>query len=100
VVALDLALADRAVVHEVRLEPQDRLDVVLPAGLVELHGAVHDAVIGQPEGRLAELGRALRELVDLAGAVEQRVLGVDVEMRAAGGRHGLRTLGARPDSSG
>jgi hypothetical protein len=43
-------------------------------------------VIGQPEGGLAELRRTCRELVDLARAVEQRVLGVDVEMRAAGGR--------------
>ena len=91
VVALDLALADGAVVDEVRLEAQDRLDVVLLAGLVELDGAVHDAVIGQAQRRLAELGGARRELVDLAGAVEQRVLGMDVEMGAAGGRHGHQT---------
>src|SRR5204863_2709015 len=92
--------ADAPIVHEVRLEPEDRLDAVGVASLVELDGAVHDAVVGQTERRLAELGRAGRQLVDLARAVEQRVLGVDVEMRAAGGRHGLRTLGGGSDGFG
>ena len=44
----------------------------------------------RPERRLAELGRAGGELVDLAGAVEQRVLRVDVEMGAGGRAHGRR----------
>ncbi len=85
VVALDLAVAHRAVVDEVRLEPQQRLDAVLLGRLVELHGAVHDAVVGQPDGGLV-IGRgALGQLVDVAGSVEERVLGVDVEMRDGSG---------------
>ena len=48
----------RAVVDEVRLEAEQRLDAVLLGRLVELDGAVHDAVVGQADGRLAELGRA------------------------------------------
>ena len=62
-------------------------------GLVELDRAVHDAVVGQADGRLAERGGALGELVDLARAVEQRVLGVDVEMRDGRGAHGEGTIG-------
>ena len=97
VVALDLALADRAVVDVVRLEAQDRLHAVLLAGLEQLHGAVHDAVVGQAEGRLPVLGRTGGELLDLARAVEQRVLGVNVEVGAGGGAHGLGRLDVRSD---
>jgi len=79
------------VVHEVGLEAEDRLDPALGAGLVELDGPVHHPVVGQPEGRLAEGGRAVGERLDLAGAVEQRVLGVDVEV-AGGGSHGRASV--------
>jgi hypothetical protein len=48
-----------------------------------LHGAVHHAVVGEPEGRLVEGGGPLGESVDAAGAVENRVLGMDVEMGEA-----------------
>ena len=67
--------------------PEQRLDVVLLGGLVELDGAVHDAVVGQADGRLIEGGGALGELADVAGAVEQRVLGVDVQVRDGRGAH-------------
>ena len=87
VVALDLAVAHVAVVDEVRLEPEQGLDVVLLGGLVELDRAVHDAVVGQADGRLIEGGGALGELADVARAVEQRVLGVDVQVRDGRGAH-------------
>ena len=54
------ALADRlAVVDQVGLQPDDRLDPLLPAGLVEVDGAVHHPVVGEPERRHAELRRPL-----------------------------------------
>jgi hypothetical protein len=62
---------------------------VLAAGLVQLDRAVHDAVIGKAERRLPELGGPGRQVVDLARSVEQRVLGVDVEVGAGGARHGV-----------
>ena len=40
------------------------------------------------------------ERLDLARAVEQRVLGVDVEVGAAGRRHGLTTLRTDSDAIG
>ena len=70
------------VVGDVDLAALDRLDAVLLARLIELHRSVHHAVVGERQRRLAERGRALRELVDLGCAVEQRVLGVDVEVGA------------------
>ena len=69
-----------AIVDEVGLEADDRLDPVLAAGLVELDGAVHHPVVGEPERRHPELGGAGGHRVDLAGAVEQRVLAVDVQV--------------------
>ena len=68
-------------------------------GLVELDRAVHDAVVGQAERRLVERRRALGELVDLARAVEQRVLGVDVEVGAGRRGHGPSRIGPGPDIS-
>jgi hypothetical protein len=57
------------------------------AGLVVLHGPVHDAVIGEPERGLPERRRALGEGIDPAGSVEDGVLGVDVEMGERRVRH-------------
>ena len=69
-----------AVVDQVGLETDDRLDPGRGAGLVVLDRPVHHTVVGQPQRRHLQLGRPLRELVDLAGAVEQRILAVDVQM--------------------
>jgi hypothetical protein len=99
VVALDLALADRAIVDEIRLEADDRLDAVLAGGLVELDRAVHHAVVREAQRGLPELRGALGELVDVACPVEQRVLGVDVEVGAAGSGHGQRRLGGASDGA-
>jgi hypothetical protein len=88
VIALEPDRVGLDVVDEVRLEADDRLDPVLVAGLVELDGAVHHAVVGQAEGGLAEGGGALGQRVDLAGAVEQRIFAVDVEMGSRRWRHG------------
>ena len=105
VVALERAPARAAaalgvVVDEVDLAADDRLDAVRAARLVELDRAVHDAVVGEPEGGLAELGGARGERVDLARAVEQRVLGVDVQMGAGRRAHGSPRIGGAPDGPG
>jgi hypothetical protein len=91
-------LAVVAVVHEVRLEAQDRLHAVLATGLVELDRAVQHAVIGEPQRRHPELGGTFGQLLDLAGAVEQRVLGVDMQMDGARRAHGATSVGARGDA--
>ena len=94
VVALGLAgPGGGVVVDEIDLAADDRLDAVLGARLVELDRAVHDAVVGQAERRLAELRGARRQRVDLARAVEQRVLGVHVQMGAGWGAHSDCMLG-------
>ena len=62
--------APRVVIDDVCLAPEDRLDPVLAAGGEQLHGAVHDAVVGQPERRLIEGRRARRKVVDLARPIQ------------------------------
>ena len=79
VVALHAPLG-LAVVHQVGLEAENRLDIVLAAGLVVLDRAVHHPVVGEPERRHVELGGPRRHRLDLAGAVEQRVLAVDMQV--------------------
>ena len=68
---------------------------VLPMLRASAASAVAEAVRDEllsgaypPGAGLSELGGARGERADLAGAVEQRVLGVDVEVRAAGSAHG------------
>jgi hypothetical protein len=63
-----------------------------------LHGAVHDAVVRQAERRHVELRGAGGEAIDLAGAVEQRVLAVNVQVDG-GRRHGL-IMPIDPDATG
>ena len=64
----------------VGLGADDRLDPLLLALLVELEGAVHVAVIGHRDRRLAVGDRLGHHLVEARGPVEHREFGVDVEV--------------------
>ena len=81
-----------AVVADVDLAADQRLDAVLGRLAVELDRARQRAVVGEPDGGHLELGGALRQGRDPAGAVEDRVLAVDVEMDELGG-HGKAIVG-------
>ena len=82
VIALVLRLLlDRLyVIDEISLEAGDRLDPLLLAGLEEIDGAVHHPVVRQSQSGLPHLRRPCRHRVDLAGAIEQRVLAVGVQV--------------------
>ena len=55
-------------------------------------------MVGERDGRHLQLGRPRRQLRDPAGPVQDRVLGVDVEVNELGhARQGI--LGTRSDSS-
>ena len=68
---------------DVGLEPDDRLDAVLVAGLPELVGAEDEAVVGRRDRRHPLLGRRRHQLVDPGRTVEHGVLGVVVEVDEA-----------------
>ena len=66
--------------RDVQLATEDRRDVRLLRGLVEVDAAEEVAVVRQRERLESERFCLLHELLELRGAVEQAVLGVDVEV--------------------
>ncbi len=58
------------VLDQVHLAADDRLDPLPPAGGEQLHGAVHHAVIGESQRRLAKRRGPGRQGVDFARAVQ------------------------------
>ncbi len=65
---------------DVDLAADDRLDPRPPSLAVELQGAEHVAVVGDRQGRHAELFGLLHQIADLDGPVEEAVLAVQVQM--------------------
>ena len=75
------------VVGHVGLGADDRLDALLAAFLVELERAVHVAVIGHADRRLAVGDRLGDQFVEARRPIEHRELGVDVEVAERVGGH-------------
>ncbi len=69
-----------AVVADVHLAADNRLDPLLLRLLIELDRAGQRAVVGQRHGRHFQLGRAGGERGNPAGPVQDRILGVDVQV--------------------
>ena len=76
------------------LTADDGLDPLPLAGPVEVHRAVHHAVVRDGHGALPQLPHPLGQTVDAAEAVQEAVLGVDVEMDKAHGQFLLFLLPA------
>src|SRR6266480_867670 len=79
-----------AVVGDVNLAADQRLDAVLARLPVQLDRARERPVVCERDRWHLELRGALGERRDPARAVEDRVLGVDVQMDEAGLSHGRR----------
>ena len=75
-------------VQESELRTGDCLHAELLRFLGECHRAVEAVVIGEPEGRVAELRGGERELLGERSAVEEREGGVAVEL----GVHKVRSV--------
>ena len=73
-------LAVAAARRDIDLAADDGLDTRGLAGLIEGHRAVHDAVVGDGQRLLPELGSAFGHAVDPARAVEQGVFTVDMKV--------------------
>ena len=71
---VDLIKAGPALGGHVDLAADDGLDALGQAGPVEVHRAVHHAVVRDGAGALAHLLHDLGQLPDAAGAVQQAVL--------------------------
>jgi hypothetical protein len=76
--------------RDVHLAADDRLHPGRHRRLVELHRAEHVAVVGHRDRRHAEGLHAGDEVGDLIRAVQQRILGVEVEVgETHGGQSGV-----------
>lgn len=65
---------------DVKLAAENRVNVVLLRCVEELHGAVNIAVIRHGDGFLAHALDVRQQLVYVAGPIEQRIVGVQVEV--------------------
>ena len=86
-----------AVVGDVDLAAEDRLDALLGGVAVELDRAGHGAVVGEPDGGHLELSGAGRERRNPAGPIEDGVLGVDVKVDELRLGHGKPILDLAQD---
>ena len=77
---IDLVKAGPAGGRDVHLAADNGLDALPLAGAVEVDCAVHDPVVCDRHGGLAQLLDPAGQSVDLAEAVQQAVLRVDVEV--------------------
>ena len=82
-IGLPLLIA-HAATRNVRLHTDDRFDPTFRCRLDKLHGSVERTVIGNRNGVHAERLRLVHERINLAHAVKQAELGVDVEMGEVG----------------
>ena len=68
------------ILGQIRLNPNNRINSPRLARLIKLDRAIHRAVIGNRQRIHSERLAALDQIGDSISAVEQRVVGVDVEM--------------------
>ncbi len=66
--------------RDIDFAAEDRLDAALARVIVKDHRRKHVAVLGHRERRHLQPGRFVQELVDAARAVEQRELGVQMQV--------------------
>ncbi len=78
--------------RDVNLAPDDRLDAFLARFLPKIHDPMHRPVIGDGERGQFQVARLLDEFVQPARAIEQRILGVQMQMDEISVRHGIPTL--------
>src|SRR5690606_17434647 len=90
---LDLALVAPGLGGDVRLDPDDRGDPGLLGGVEEVVRAVQVAVVGHGDVRHAHLVAGVEHVLQPRGTVQQRVLGVDVQVRERRLRHGAASWG-------
>ena len=64
----------------VKLAPEDRLDALFLGRVKKVHCAVDISVVRHRDGRLPERRHPIHEFVDVAGAVQQRIFRVQMQV--------------------
>ena len=79
--AVGIGLLVAGMGRDIDLTANNRMNALFLGGAVKVDDAVHDAVVGDGDGWLPELDRAVNQPLDAAGAVEQAVFTVYMQMR-------------------
>ena len=87
VVTVGLGLVVAGLLRDVDFTADDGLDVLGLGGVIELDGAEEVAVIRHRHGGHVLFGHNVHELGNLAGSVEQRVVGMAVQVDEGCVRH-------------
>ena len=82
---------------DVEFTAEDRLEVLLLHRVEEVNRAIDVAVVGHGRRRLADLGEVFGQLVDVAGSVEEGVIGMKMEVRKLSGHMASLLLGNEQD---
>ena len=93
VVAVGIGAGFVALLRDVDFAADDRMDALGFGRVVELHRAEEVAVVGHGHGGHFLLGDDVHQLADFAGAVEEGIIGVAVQMNEGLFRHSLRHCG-------
>ena len=73
-------LLEAAPLRDIDLAPKNRLQAAIARVIVEGDGRKHVAVLGDRERRHLQLDGFVEQFVDAACAIEQRELGVEMEV--------------------
>ena len=78
--------------RDIDLAADDGFDAFFARRLVKINDAVHRAVVGDGERGEFQFMGLVHQPVQPAGAIEQRILGVQMEMNKVRVRHGTKLL--------
>ncbi len=65
---------------DVKLTAQNRLDAPLLRRLKEMHRAINIAVVGNRNRLLADVGNMVHQLFNIAGAIQKRIISMQVKV--------------------
>ena len=91
-----MLLVKSCTVGHIHLAADNGMDTLLLAGAVEVHRAVHDAVVGDSAGVLPHGLHQCRQVADAARAIQQTVFRMDMEVNKG---HGVTLSFSRFPSS-
>ena len=95
-----LFLTPEAVIgHHIGLEPHDGCDAALGRLAVQLHRTAHHAVVGERHRALPKFLHPIKQARDLARAIEDRIVRMDMEMRERRAGTHPPNLPTRPDGA-
>src|SRR5258705_1229470 len=81
--------------RNVNFAAKDRFNPFVTNRLVEINSAIEDTVIRQRQRRELQFVRFFSELVQTACSIEQRILGMEMQMNKLSVRHGINVLSQR-----